>query len=402
MTVAPRKYLKATIQDVADRAGVSRTTVSHFVSGNKRACSPETAKRIRSAIEALHYAPAVRGARHQPTKAIGVCVESAANFDEWSDQRYSYMERVWSAIIREADVAGYTLLQYPAGVRYGKSADTFLNGSIDGLLIGTRRDDERLRALVSAGLPTVLLNRHIALPPGFGAVCMEERNTIDLALSHLWGLGHRRIAHLAGPVALPWKSYVAPQGLPDPSQALPRSAGNSRDVTPSDTAARRCDAYIAWMSAREAYDPFLLGFAQSWLVANPYLATEPGITENIEGIIASWLGSDDPPGAVLCANDELAFAVIRVAKRCGARVPEDLSVVGVDNRFAAADNDPPLTSVDIPAEHLARAAMRLLFRLLQGGDAAIGAAAEQIVTVPVTQLVVRHSTAAPLLSAPIK
>lgn len=383
----PRRFLKATIQDVAEKAGVSRTTVSHFISGNKRACSPETAERIQTAIDALRYAPAVRGSRHRPARAIGVCVESVANFDEHADQRHSYMERIWSAIIREADVAGYTLLHYPAAVRHSANADAFLNGSIDGLLIGTRLLDARLDAVVDAGLPTVLLNRNVVLPPGFGAVCIDESTTMDLALSHLHALGHRRIAHLAGPVAFPLKGYVPPtaeiaarRGDAARLGTEPGSAGNPFEVEPSDPATRRCETYIAWMEARGLYDPALVGFGGSWLATD---------LARIERIVWDWLHLDAPPTAIVCANDDLALAILRVAADQGRHVPEDLSVIGIDNLLSAAEYSPALTSVDIPAEQLGRQALRLLLRLLEGKET------EPVIVVPATQLMVRASTAAP-------
>lgn len=374
----PRRFVKSTIKDVAAHAGVSVTTVSCFVNGRAGSCSVETAERIRQAIADLHYVPGptVRGARQTATRTIGVCVESSADLDEASDPRNSYQERVWRAIIRESDAARYMLMHYPADIRHGQSADAFLNGRIDGLLLGARRGDERPHTVVAAGLPTVVLSRATRLPAGCGAVYANEADTANLALSHLWELGHRRIAHLAGPVELPLAGYDGVLPVP-----LARLAGDP-EATPSDAATRRCESYIVWMRARDAYDPALLAFAPSWFWGDADRALE------------AWRALPDPPTAVWCANDEIALQLIQAARgRHGLSVPEDLSVAGVDNRSVGADQTPSLTSVDIPAERMGQEAMRLLIRLMEGGKS------EPIqIALPITRLIARASSAAPRLT----
>lgn len=377
----PRRFVKSTIKDVAAHAGVSVTTVSSFVNGREGSCSLETAERIRKSVAALHYVsgPTVRGARQIATRTIGVCVESAADIDETSDPRNSYQERVWRAIIKESDAARYTLMHYPTYIRHGRSADAFLNGRIDGLLIGARRGDDRPRTVVEAGLPTVVLARSSDLPAGCGAVFANETDTANLALSHLWSLGHRRIAHLAGPVELPLKGYDGVLPV-----RLARLAGDPEAV-PSDTAMRRCEAYIDWMRDHGVYDPALLAFGSSWFWADA------------DGALASWMTLPDPPTAVWCANDETALQLIRTAQHhFSLRIPEDLSVVGVDNRSVGADHNPSLTSVDIPAERIGQESTRLLLSLMD--DVAQMDSLQSkpvIVTLPITHISVRASSAAP-------
>ena len=73
-----RTYRKSTIKDVASLAQVSVTTVSHFVSGRSGTCSPETATRIRTAIDTLHYTPgpATRGQHQKNTDTLGICPQA--------------------------------------------------------------------------------------------------------------------------------------------------------------------------------------------------------------------------------------------------------------------------------------------------------------------------------------
>jgi len=98
---------------------------------------------------------------------------------------------------------------------------------------------------------------------------------------------------------------------------------------------------------------------------------------------------EHPPTAVFCANDAQALDVIAAAQAAGLRIPQDLSVVGVDNSAWTRDSTPPLTTVEIPVEEIGRQAVKALLRLIQGEPM------ERCRTaVPLGTLVVRSSTAA--------
>jgi DNA-binding LacI/PurR family transcriptional regulator len=356
-----RQFRKATIKEVAARAGVSTTTVSNFVSGHKNVCSSETAERIRQAISALHYVPSslTRGLRQGASTTIGVCLPNPLDSDV--SFGFFFLERLWRGIMAQADVENYSLLHYPRSVRYDTSISAFLDGRVDGILLHAH-DNARAVHLTAAGMPTVLVTLSLDIPDGCGAAWADEAQTVDLALQHLWSLGHRRIAHIAGPVGA---RAVGPAGATDA-----RNAGGA------DIAIQRLDGYSAWMRERHAYDPALIAYAQGWAApqADPFLQT--------------WRSLKQPPTAVFCANDAQALDVIAAAQRLGWRVPEALSVVGVDNSHEARDCDPSLTSVEVPMDAVGREAMRALLRLIRG------APIEQCrVALPVTDLIVRRSTA---------
>ncbi len=343
-----RRYRKPTIKDVAARAGVSTTTVSVFANGREDVCSPETAERIRAAIAALRYTPnsLSRGLRVPATRTLGVCIGASGGLRR--DPRNSFLERTWRGISDAADAENYSLLHYPTSVRNAESCHAFLDGRVDGLLFSAPHDDTRPAALANAGMPIVVLTRFLDLPASCGAVYADENDTVRRALSHLWELGHRRIAHLAGPVGS------------------------------SDIALCRRDSYVAWLKARSAYDPALLAPGQSWS------------NKNAAQAVAPWRRLPQPPTAVFCANDQLAVGVIAAAGALGWRVPGGLSVVGVDNQATAGESDPPLTSVDIPAEEIGWRAVGALLHLIGGAPVE-----ECRVALPVTQLAVRSSTAPP-------
>lgn len=344
-----RRFRKSTIKEVAKEAGVSTTTVSLFVSGRESVCSPETAERIRKAISTLHYTPSslVSSMQRRATTTLGVCMESP--LDPHVAYGRTYFERLWRGVVAEADAENYSLLHYPASVRKSDRIEAFLDGRIDGLLYhaaDANGVDTRPHRLVSAGMPAVLVMRSLDLPDGAGAVYTNETATVELALNHLWGLGHRRIAHVAGP--------VGPGG---------------------DIAQNRLQAYQRWMQTRGAYDGTLEGYAGGWRCE-----------DSIAGEIVRTLKTlADPPTAVFCANDTLALSVCRAARALDWKVPENLSVVGVDNTPEAVMAE--LTSVEPPDELVGRMSVRALIQLLQGAPVA-----DCRLTVPVTNVFPRKST----------
>jgi LacI family transcriptional regulator len=356
-----RQFRKATIKEVAARAGVSTTTVSNFVSGHKNVCSSETAERIRQAISALHYVPSslTRGLRQSASTTIGVCLPNPLDADV--SFGFFFLERLWRGIMEQADAENYSLLHYPRSVRYDSGISAFLDGRVDGLLLHAH-DNARAVHLTAAGMPTVLVTLSLEIPEGCGAAWADEAQTVHLALQHLWDLGHRRIAHIAGPLG------ARAAGL--------AGAADAGNASGADIAIQRLNGYRAWMRARQGEDPALIAYAQEWAAPRA------------EQFLQIWRSLERPPTAVFCANDAQALDVIAAAQRMGWRVPEALSVVGVDNSHEARDCDPPLTSVEVPIDGVGREAMRALLGLIRG------APVEQCrVALPVTDLIVRRSTA---------
>jgi DNA-binding LacI/PurR family transcriptional regulator len=210
-------------------------------------------------------------------------------------------------------------------------------------------------------MPAVMLARAYDLPDGCGAAYADEQQTVGLAMDHLFALGHRRIAHLAGPV-----------------RSLSGTTAGGEPIRPDDTAVRRLDAYTSRMEAAGYYDPLLVGFADAWHDAD----------HKAISIVRAWRDLPEPPTAILCANDALACAAIAAAASLGVSVPASLSVVGIDDSPEAREASIPLTSVCVPVEEVGRQAVRSL-QCIMGGEQAEGCR----VAVPVTQIVVRRSTA---------
>lgn len=363
MLIVVARQSKATIKQVAELAGVSITTVSHLLSGKTESCSAETANRIHEAVSRLNYLPSVfgKGLRTQRSGVIGVNAEDPFTlpFGAGSpiDQRGNFMERLWRGLTDEADSAGYPILWYPTAMRTRPTPEPFLNGSADAVIFMARHQDRRPELIEQQGVPVVLLTRCIDIPPSLGAVFTDESQVVELAMSHLWALGHRRIAHLAGPIH-------------------PSDKEDSSYFAQSDVAMKRMTCYVDWMQKWGSFDPSLVALAGGWV---PYRAQQA---------VTAWYAMPNRPTAVFCVNDAAAKAVLEAANLIGWAVPDQLSVVGVDNVVGAAGTDPPLTTIDVGSEALGRAAIRAVVERLRSRSNAPKQVAMQIST-----LVVRASTA---------
>ena len=343
-------FRKTTLREVAQRAGVSPTTVSEFLSGRPYACSPETATRIREAVEELHYIPSALGTslRKAATRTIGVSILFPLAYGI----KTSYLYRIWDGVTREAFDHTRSVLFYDETIR--RSLDNyriFLDGRVDGVIFHPAAADTRPIRLAEAGFPVAVLGAAADFP-GCAAVMSDEKDIVHQALTHLWELGHRRIAHLAGPI--------------------------HSSVDAGVNAARgRMQEWRAFLEERGAWNPELLHSQTIWDEADV-------------SCVARWRYAPDPPTAIFCANDAAALRVLDAAAKMGWRVPQELSVVGVDNTIAAEMNRPGLTSVEYPIEEQGRAVVRALLERITGTPFPL-----KTLLVGGAQLMVRETTASP-------
>ena len=353
-----RTYRKATVKDVAQHAGVSPTTVSHFLSGRVGTCSPETAEKIRIAADTLHYTPSSSGRalRLNATNTIGIALQSIYEFERGEDG-FSYMDRLMRGITQAAGEAGYALLFYPPKIQSGKDYRPFLDGRVDALLFHAAHDDERPSQLAEIGIPVVSISRTHNLHERCGSVFACERDTVRVALDHLWERGHRRIAHIAGPV-------------------LPRQSERWEPNSQSDIAIERLREYTTFLSERGVFDPALVAYENSWDPQNPVQ------------IVAGWQSLASPPSAVFCACDTLAYGFIAAARAANWHIPEQLAVIGVDNHPMRQTVPLPVTSVDIPLEAVGAESVRLLLQLINHELEP----PSHRVAVPVTRLIIGETT----------
>ncbi len=335
---------KPTMADVADRAGVTVATVSRAL--NERTAGvlrDETVARVRAAATDLGYRPNVlaRGVRTRRSELVGMLISDVTN---------PFMPAVVRAVEDTLVDAGYTLLSANTDndpQRELRSLRTLLAHQVDGLLVASSQlDDGWPDEPALRGLPVVLLNRstHAPLP----TVVPDESGSVRLVVEHLVGLGHRRVAHVAGPSNI--------------------STGRSR-----------AEAFARHGSAAGVHDP-----ADVEVTAK--LAVDDG-----HAACARLLDRRGDVTAVFAANDLLAIGCVRAAHHRGLRVPEDLSVVGFNDMPLLDLLDPPLTTIRISQRQMGSRAGAMLLALLGGEQPA---ADDLVVEIP-GELVVRRSTAPP-------
>ncbi|MDX1416148.1 MAG: LacI family DNA-binding transcriptional regulator [Candidatus Promineifilaceae bacterium] len=301
---------RPTIIDVAAKAGVSKTTVSRVVSGDGARVRDETRSRVLEAIEELGYThnAVASSLRTDRTHIIMLAIPDITN-------------PFWPAVARgvqdEMEVGGYSVV-FANSDWDDQREKMFLKmarrNRFDAILINpVRVSNDELKA---TGLATVVLGSHEDYPD-FDIVGTDSHSGTYQALEHLYELGHRRIGLIRGR-----------------RQSRP---GHSRLLGYKDF--HRTHGLV--------YDPSLV-------IQVPF--DEEGGREALRRLI----NSSEPPTAVVAANDILAIGVLQEVHEVGLRIPEQLSIVGMDDIRAASATTPPLTTVAKPKYEMGRQAARFL------------------------------------------
>jgi len=278
--------------------------------------------------------------------------------------------RIVNGVLEVANEMDYSILTYPFRVFLEKKHRAILDGRVDGVLFYGKPTEEIIERLVDASMPVVSFGSPSSEGRVAGRVFLDEGAISRMALEHLWSLGHRRIAHLAGPYRDCYRlEFRGGTATPLLERAEPVSM-------------ERLNACVAFLKERDAYDPQLISSAHAWKHANALPTLE------------RWWKLPDRPTAIYCANDYIAWEVVCWARSSGIDIPKDLAVVGVDN-VEGPDRELFLTSIDIRVEEVGRQAMKLMLEAM-GDDPP----KNLLRIVEPGNLVVRESTVASL--APVR
>jgi LacI family transcriptional regulator len=301
----------------------------------------ETRRKVLAAVERLEYRPSAiaRGLRLQRTNTLGMLVPDITN-------------PFFPPIIRGAEEAarerGYELVLCntdDSPERETASLRVMRERQADGLLLATSRmAATTVAALRRERFPFVLVNRGSRVAADLSVEVDNERAAAAV-IAHLASLGHRRIAHIAGP----------------------------RTTT---TGAERAAGYRDAMKAHGLpTDASLLAEADAYAETSGHAAASRLLRAS--------------PTAIFAANDLLVLGALRAAREAGLRVPRDVSLVGVNDIPLVGLIDPPLTTVRVPQREMGEIAARMLIAVLEGEPIA------RRHVVLDTVLVVRGSTAEP-------
>jgi DNA-binding LacI/PurR family transcriptional regulator len=306
--------------DVARMARVSTATVSRTIN-ETGAVSDATRRRVLRAVQKLHYYPNA----HARTLAlgrsdqIGLLVSDIAN---------PFFPELVKAIEREAFRHGFEVMLSETDYdleRLAKTVRRFLERDVAGVIIMASEVDLSLVAsLARRRVPLVFLDLEVK-GQRTSTVSVDYERGIDQAVHHLADLGHRELAYVGGP---------------------PRLSSAARRLEAFRSAVAR---YVGPKVKPRVYEgDFRLESGER--AGGEILATEPR------------------PTAVLAANDLMALGVVKAFRARGLSIPRDVSVVGFDDIVFASLADPPLSTVRLPREDLARGATAALLRNLDGAS----------------------------------
>ena len=343
-----KRRQSVTIKHVAADAGVSLQTVSRVIN-NEPNVRPAMKERVQASIDRLGYVPSIAAQRMSGSRSYLIMAinDRERTIAEWRERRGSdWVDQMLLGGMLTCAKAGYRMIVELIDT-HADHVERELGAAIgalqpDGVVLTPPHSENPVirQFLSDRNIPFARIG---SVEPGAGyPLSMGDRHNAALATQHLLDLGHERIGMIAGP-----DSY--------------------------SLAAWRCEGWRRTLiMARKRYQDLL----------------ETGDFSHASGLTAArrLLDRDDPPTAIIASSDQMAIAVLDVARERGLDVPGDLSVVSFDNTPIVRYTDPPLTAIDQPiAETISRAVELIIER----ADPETGPIVVE------GELVVRRSTAAP-------
>lgn len=329
------------VADVARIAGVHPSTVSRALSPiDRRRISADVVERVISAASALGYQPdgVAAGLRSGRTRLVGVVLPDIAN-------------TVFAPILCgiEAGLEAEGLIAIVASTRGDAKrqqilCDRLAAQRVCGIILATAsRADSSLATMAARGMPLVLVNRSIS-DSSIPSVVSDDAVGMSLAVEHLASLGHRRLVHIAGPLAV--------------STGFGRKAG-----------------FLAAVEARGLERPFV-SLASGYDRGAGHAAT------------IKFLNDGHDVTAIVCANDLIALGCIDALRERRLECAAKMSVVGHNDMPLVDITSPPLTTIRIRHHEMGLEAARLMLLAIEGQRAPMS-----VVLRP--ELIVRASTGAP-------
>jgi len=300
-----------TMAEVARRAGVSVSTVSHVVN-RTRFVSPEKAQLINDAIAAMGYQPneLARSLKVASTNSVGLAISAISN---------PYFTDIICAV--EAECARLGLMVFLSDTQEDPDRElqvvrAFHQRRVDGVILAPSGSPERAIAyLADKKLPCVLIDRFA--DDRFDQIGVENETAMRALIDHVASFGHRRIGYIAGQPGL--------------------------------------------ATTRERVDAFHASLAANGLECPPhYVSPENVDTASATASTHAILSLPAPPTALVTGNNMTTIGAVRAIREKGLSIPRDLSLVGFDDFEWADCFEPRLTLVEQPCTEIGRQAATLL------------------------------------------
>lgn len=327
---------RATIEEVASAAGVSRSTVSRVVNGST-AVSPEALAAVRAAIDELSYVPnrAARSLASRQTHAIALIVpEDTTRF--FGDP---FFAAIVAGITGALGGSDYLLNLLIASDDPGDKMTSFVrNGGVDGALIVSHHTNDAFVDRIADAVPVVFGGRPVRRRDGDYVVDVDNVAGARNATRRLIDIGRTRIATISGPLTM--------------------------------------------VASEDRVQGFRAALADAGLT--PYAEEEGDYSESSGAEAARRLLDGGRPDAIFVASDLMARGALTALRSAGVRVPEDIALVGFDDSSVAITTDPQLTTMRQPMYAQGEAMARVLLSRLAGEE-------PPTTTILPTELVIRAS-----------
>ncbi|HCS61843.1 MAG TPA: LacI family transcriptional regulator [Microbacterium sp.] len=310
-----------TMDEVARRAGVSPSTVSHVLNSTRRV-NPETQARVEQAVADLGYRrnTAARTLAGGSSHTIGLAISGLTN---------PYFGPLLHAIERRVSESGYVLVlgdTHDQADMEQRVIDSLLDRKVDGLIVAPSAGflSETAPRIAATETPLVLIDRGIDLD--CDQVLPENAKSVEQLTAHLISHGHERIAAIVGLAGL-------------------------------DSTADRITGY------REALEQKGIAIDESLIVSGN------SNSETSEEAMGALLERSDPPTAVISLNNAMTIGALRAAQRAGRTIPADLALAAYDDFEWSDLFQPGLTAIAQDVGRMGREAVDLLLRRIGGEDA---------------------------------
>ncbi len=317
---------RVTSKDVAEKVGVSRTTVS-LVLNNVQGIqiSAETRQKVIDAANEMGYVPdaTAQALVSRRTKAIGLVLTRSQHHIATD----AFLPKIISGLLTTAKKHNIRILIDWVETEHQESAYFELARAkrIDGMILSTPRlNDTALKSLESVDIPTVMMGSIAGSKLPY--VDVDNTKAAEKATSYLIGLGHRNIACI---------SNAPPEYTASPERVAGfRNVMSKMDIPVNENLIRYAD-----------------------------FGPESGYES-----MQSLLQSGEKFTAAFIASDNVAIGAKAALREIGRHIPDDISLIGFDDIPWAKYSDPPLTTIQLPAESLAQSACTLLLELIQDGN----------------------------------
>lgn len=328
---------RLTIRDVAKCAGVSHQTVSRVINGDPLV-TPETRAKVEAAVTELGYQPnAIARSLAAGRSRTLACL--APNLTDYT------FARIIEGAEAECRQHGYFLISSSAPDEATFAAlinELAPSRRIEGVMVINPYIDNRAQRL-PRNFPVVFIGGQPRDGLDVDAVTLDDEGAARLAVQHLIGLGHQRIAMITGPLI-------------------------------EDCTQDRITGYRAALKAAR------IKFKAGAIVEGDWSAS------SAHQALLQLMKSQHPPTAIFAQNDRMALGALRAARDLGLSVPEQLAVIGLDDMPLASYFDPPLTTMRQDMFGIGRTAAQLLVRAVEQPQVQ-----RQQLRLP-AELIVRHST----------